>query len=144
MAKIKKRHLSLIIWGLFCALWNTIVLLIADLDSVKASFWTAFGFIDLAFVAVGGIILFTKLKKNDTFAIHIPQYLFSAIYFGVTLFVNFLFMVFPSTDKVTFNVIVNLIIIVVFVAAMIIAFIGSTHIQANEEKIRVGGKNGIY
>ena len=135
MAKIKNRFLGLIIWGLFFVLYNAIVLLLTDFESVKGTFWSAFAFNEVAFIAVGGMMCFTKLKKNDAFSTFIPHYVVSAVYFGITFLVNLIFLLVPSSDNITFNVILNLIFIIAYAAALIVVFKGSSHIQENEERI---------
>lgn len=135
MKKAKNRYLFMIITGLFCVLFNAITLLVADLHAVKASFWSAFAFINVSFVVVAIVFFTSKLGKNDVITLFAPQYRFTAIYFVLTFVVNFIFLVTKSSPKVTANLIINLIIIVAYTAVMIIAHMGASHIKENEARI---------
>ncbi len=133
MKQVKNRFLSLIAWGVFCALWNALVLILTDFDSIKVSYWYAFTFIDVAFVLVGALICLTKLGKNTMIGVYVPMYLASFVYFGVTLVANFFFLCF-SSEKTKANLIINMIIIALYVIVMIFCYMGLRHIN-NDDKV---------
>lgn len=136
MAKISNKYLTLIICALAFVLWNTIVLLVADLPMCKASFWCAFAFIDVAFIAVACITSLTKITRDSNFSANTPIYVFSAVYFAITFVFNLIFLILPSSEKILGNLIPNLILIVAYVIAVIIGYIGKKAVGTGEQMIR--------
>ena len=136
MTKIKDKYLGLIILGLVFVLWNAIVLILADYEAAKASFWSAFAFIDVAFILSGGLTVFIKINKHSNLAANTPMMIFSSIYFSVSFIFNLIFLLAPSSETITWNLIPNMIFIVFFIISAIIGNRVRSSIEKGEEKVK--------
>ncbi|MBR2968082.1 MAG: hypothetical protein IKC35_04845 [Clostridia bacterium] len=135
MAKIKNRYLTLIAWALIWVLWNVLVLVIADLDAVSPNFWCGFAFTEVAFIVVGVLIAFTQVnQKTAIISVYTPYYIVTGVYFALAFILNFIFL-FIKSDNVTAAIILNAIVLVFYIVAMIVCYMGFRHINENEKEI---------
>ena len=136
MAKMKSKYLALIAWAAICALFTLITLLVADLDEVKASFWCAFSFTEVAFVVVGAVIALTSVKSNRPIGVFRPLYVAAGLYFLASLIINIIFMAIPSTDNVTWVIILNAIAVVALAVAAIFCYTAIRHVSDTQAEVK--------
>lgn len=134
MAKIKNRFLSVIIWAIFFVLWNILVFVIPDLSTAKANFWCPYVFTAIAFILVAAIICSFKLFKSVIFSALTPFYAFAGIYMAITLIMNTVFMCFPEGENLKASLIPNIILLLLFIASEIVAYMSYFHIKGDSEK----------
>lgn len=134
MAKIKNRFLSVIIWAVFFVIWNVLVLVIPDLSAAKANFWCPYVFTAIGFLLVAAIMCYFKLSKHVIFNVLTPFYIVAGAYMTITLVMNTVFMCFPDGENLKSSLIPNVVLLLLFVAFEIIAYIAYSHIKNDSEK----------
>ncbi len=135
MKKLKGRYSTLIVIGVIFAIWNILVWTLADLEKAKVFFYCGYGFTFLAFLLVAGVLFFLKLNKNVIFNVLIPVYIVSAVYFAITFIMNAIYMGISSGTNATGVVIPNIIVLLLYVAAMAAAYFAVSHIGGNNKVI---------
>ena len=129
MKKLQGRYFTLIIIGIFFVLWNVLVFTIANLKEARHYFWFGYAFIFLAFLVAAGTTWLFKGGKNVTFSVLTPVYLFTIIYFIITFILNTIFMIICTGTNAKAIVIPNVVVILLYAAIMVVAYVGMSHIK---------------
>lgn len=133
--KLSGRYAALIILGVLFVIWNILVWTLTNLKVANVYFYCGYGFVCLAFLLVAGVIFLTKLKKNVIFSVAFPTYIASGAYFAIIFIMNTIFMCFPWGYNVKAIVIPNVIILLLYIAAMVIAYFALSRIGKNNDVI---------
>lgn len=139
--RIPTRYFMAMIAAIMLVIFNIVVF--ASLgDKVKfqlKSFWVGYAFIDFAIIAIGVSCLFVTLKKGAIFSQIAPTISLLGIYFVAAAVLNIIAMV-VNTNKITVFLVLNFVFILLFAAAVILAFVGGRHISENiaevEKKVK--------
>lgn len=136
MAKVKNRFLVVTVLAIFFVIWNILVFVCADLDSVGKVFWGAYAFTVFAFLLTGAAICVMKFKSNVNFSTLFPLYLVTSVYFAIAFLVNLIIMLaFGDVNKLTATVVINVIVLLIAVAAFIMFFMGSNHVAEVRKEV---------
>ena len=140
MKKLSGRYTALIITGIIFVIWNILVWTLADLKKADLFFYCGYGFTVLAFLLTAGVLFFFKLNKGGIFSILAPSYIASGAYFVIAFIMNAIYMGIATGTNAKAVVIPNVIVVLLFVAAMVVAYIAISHIGENnqviEQKVR--------
>lgn len=131
--KLTARLTGLIILGALFAIWNILVWTLTDLKNAKVNFYCGYGFICLAFILVACVLFLLKPRKHATAPVLIPGYIVCIAYFAITFIMNTIFMCFPAGNNAKAIVIPNAIILLLFIAAMAVAYYLTSRIGRNTE-----------
>lgn len=135
MKKLAGRFTALIVEGVFFLIWNILVLTLADLKEAKVFFWCGYGFTFLAFLLVAGVLFFLKSGKNVFFSVLMPAYIVSGLYFAATFVMDAIFMGISTGTNAKAVVIPNVVVLLLYVAAMAVAYVAVSHIGENNRVI---------
>lgn len=135
MKKLTGRYTALIVAGIFFVIWNILVWTLADLKEANVFFYCGYGFTALAFLLTAGVIFFLKLNKNVIFSVVTPAYVVSGAYFLIIFIMNAVFMGISKGTNPKPVVIPNVIILLLYVAAMAVAYVAVSHIGGNNKVI---------
>lgn len=122
MKKLTGRYVPLIVIGIIFVLWNILVWVIPDLSNANVYFYCGYGFTALAFIVVACAFLFLKLSKNVTFSVLMPAYIVTGLYFAISFVMNLIFMINLSGTNAKAILIPNIVIVLLYVAAMFIMY----------------------
>ena len=136
MKKFVNKYAALLIFAILFVIWNILVWTLADLEKAKVFFYCAYGFTFLSFVLVGCALAFIKINKNTILSVLVPAYIASALYFAVALIMNVIYMCFPDKEYALAIVLPNIILVLIYVAAMIVAFKATSHISGNNKVVQ--------
>ncbi len=135
MKKISGRYISLIVVGVIFVIWNVLVWTLAKLEDANVYFYCGYAFTAIAFLLVAGVLFLFRLGKNTIFSVMMPAYIATGLYFFVTLIMNMIFMINTAGDNTKAVVIPNVIIVLLYLAAMAVAYFAVSHIHSNNEVI---------
>lgn len=129
MKNLKGRYLALILEAILFVIWNILVwVLCATIPGIALAnkfFWTAYAFNVTAFAAVAVVLFLVKGDKNASFSVLSPAYFFSLTFFVVTMIMNSVFIAFGFgwIAPIAAVLVPNLVILLVYVAAVIISMV---------------------
>lgn len=135
MKKLSGKYNVPIIMGILFVIWNILVWTLTDLKKANAFFYCGYGFTAFAFLLIAGVFLFLKLNKNVIFSVVMPAYIATGLYFAITFIMNLIFMIISSGDNVKAVVIPNVILLLLYCIAMVIAYFAISHIGNNNKVI---------
>lgn len=135
MKKLKGRYTALIIEGVIFVIWNILVWTLADLEKANVFFYCGYGFTFLAFLLTAGVMFFMKINKNVIFSVLTTAYAVSACYFLITFVMNIIYMSISKGTNAKAVVIPNVIVLLIYVAAMAVAYFAVSHIGGNNKVI---------
>lgn len=135
MKKIAGRYTSLIIVGIIFVLWNILVWTLSDLKDANVFFYCGYGFTCLAFLLMAGVFFFYKLDKNVIFSVLMPAYLLTLLYFAVTFIMDLIFMINLTGTNAKAVVIPNIIVVMLYAVAMVVAYFAVSRIGGNNKVI---------
>ncbi len=143
MAKLQNRHLTLIVVGIAFVLFNILALVIPPaLSLLGAAFWAAYAFSCVAFIAIAVAIYFIKLSKTAIFSTIFPLYLVIGVYFAAAMITNIVVMAaFAYNPSVVATIIINVVLLLLAVAAFVLIYMGVRHIKDDEAKTQAKVKN---
>lgn len=133
--KLAGRYYALIIEAILFVLWNILVFTLADLKEANVFFWCGYGFTFLAFLLVAGVMFFLKADKNVIFSVLMPSYIVSGLYFVITFVMNAIYMGIATGTNAKAVVIPNVVVLFLYIAAMVVAYIAISHIGGNNRVI---------
>lgn len=138
MAKGKgasNKFLLIIVVALGLVLFNILFFTCFPFKEGKAAFWSAYVFITLAFIIIGAYLGFTKLSKSVPLVATAPFYKLIFLYFGISFVFNLIFLIFPEIEPATWNVLPNIVILIVFVALFIFMFMAQRQVTGHTAEI---------
>lgn len=141
MKNFKYKYLTLIIEGILFLIWNILVWtlcpLIFGMSRAASYFWIAYTFNVVAFVSTAVVLYVIKGNKYSTFSVRSPAYVFSAIYFFVTIAMNsvFIALAFHIRMNIAASLTPNLVIFLLYVAAVIISLVSISRNQTLNKEI---------
>lgn len=135
MKKLKGLGLSLVVLSIFFILWLILSLTLVDFSRAKEYFWGGFSFIIVAFVFVAGVTAFIGYKKTSI-PLSVPYWISLGVYFGISFVLNTIFMCILDKGNVKAVVIPNVVIILLFVAALVGCYYVSSKINANDKQVK--------
>ena len=142
MKTFLKKHSKLVIWAVFMLIFDLLALVIPSnkLGQATEIYWGGFAFINLAFVLIGVVLFALQLDKTTIFNNTMIAYAFSAVYFVITFILNLIYMIIFDKDNAYKEVFIpNIIIVLLYVAAMLVANRAMTHMSSvtkhTEEKV---------
>lgn len=142
MKDFLKKHSKLVIWAVFMLIFDLLALVIPmnKLGDATVAYWGGFAFINVAFILIGVVLFALQLDKTTIFNNTVVAYAFSAVYFIITFILNLIYMIVFDAKNFTKEVFVpNIIIILLYVAAMLVANRAMTHMSSvtkhTEEKV---------
>ena len=135
MKKLSGRYTALIVEGILFVIWNILVWTLADLDKADVFFYCGYGFTFLAFVLTAAALFFLKLGKNVIFSVLTASYIVSAGYFVIAFVMNAIFMGISDGTNAKAVVIPNVIVLLLYIAAMVVAYLAISHIGGNNKVI---------
>ena len=137
-----KKHSKVVIWAIVMVIFDLLALIIPSnkLGQATEYYWGGFAFINLAFVLIGVVLFALQLNKTVIFNNTMIAYIFSAVYFVITFILNLIYMIiFDKNNGYKEVFIPNIIIVLLYVAAMIVAYRGMSHMSSvtkkTEEKV---------
>ena len=135
MKKIENRFLSAIIVGIVAVVYSILVFVIKDMENAGGNFWGGYLFTMLAFAVTAALFCITKLSQSKTIATQSPLIFGTLIYLGATLVINIIFICLNKDTKTTAMVIINVLILLAYIAYAIIMYMGMRHMGQASEKI---------
>ena len=134
MKNFLKKHSKLVIWVAFMVIFNILALVIpganGKLGQAKFAFWGGFTFINIAFVLIGVVLFALQLDKTTIFNNTVMAYVFSAIYFIITLVLNLIFMFVFKKKWVAGVLTSNIIIIILYAILMLVTNRAMKHMSS--------------
>ncbi len=135
MKKLAGRYTALTVEGIIFVIWNILVWTLADLKEANVFFYCGYGFTFLAFLLTAGVLFFLKLNKNVIFSVLTPAYVVSIAYFLITFIMDAIFMGISTGTDAKAVVIPNVVVLLLYIAAMAVAYIAISHIGGNNKVI---------
>ena len=103
-----------------------------DGDTIKSSLWVGYGFLTGAFVIVGATT-FIKIHNKNVVTSLAPIFLVTMSYFVLAIILNVICMII-NTDEIIAQIVINAVLILLFVAALIIAYKHFSRVNDNTAK----------
>ena len=135
MKKLSGRYAALLIEGIMFVIFNILAWTLVDLKTANVFFYCGYAFLCVAFVLTACVLFFLKMGKNTFFSVMTPAYIFSGVYFFISAVMNIIFMALPDKTNTKAVVIPNVILVLLYVAAIIIAYVAISHIGNNNKVI---------
>lgn len=122
MKKLINGRLPLLIVIIAFAIFNVIFwpITATHIDEVKAGQWVGYIFISVAFV-ITGALTFIRLRSQNNIVSGLPMFFSVCGYFGVAFLINLIAVFIPSKE-VVWIIVLNSVLILLFVAALLIAY----------------------
>lgn len=135
MKKLANRYVPLIVEGIIFVIWNILVWTLADLKTANVYFYCGYGFTVLAFLLAAGVLCSLKLSKHVFFSLVTPAYVATGAYFGITFIMDLVFMCVSKGTNAKAVVIPNVVVVLLYVAAMAVAYATINRIGSNNKVI---------
>lgn len=128
-----KKHSKVVIWAIVMIIFDLLALIIPSnkLGQATEMYWGGFAFINLAFVLIGVVLFALQLNKTVIFNNTMIAYTFSAVYFVITFILNLIYMIIFDANNAYKEVFIpNIIIVLLYVIAMIVANRAMNHMSS--------------
>lgn len=135
MKKISGRYVALGIEAIIFVVWNVLSWTLTNLEEANVYFYCGYGFMFLAFLLTAAVTFYFKISKNVIFSVLTPLYIANAVYFFISLIMNSIFMGIAKGANAVAVVVPNVIVLILYVVAIAISYLGVSHISENNKVI---------
>ncbi len=135
MKNFFKRYYALIIGAIMFVIFNILALTLTDLKAAKTFFWVGYSFTLVTFIAVTVALVFIRTNKHVNVNAVFPAYIVSGVYFALSLIINIIYMAMPTKDDAKASIIPNVILLLLYAAALIVALRALSHIADSNKEV---------
>lgn len=136
--QLRSRFSSMIFVLIIAAIWNLLVFTLSDPDKREFLFWGGYAYAMIAFAITAVMTLFIKGDKDASISSRTPALIYTGAYFIVSLILNTIFVCISEGDNRVVVVLPNIIILLVYAAAMVFAFYVTGRIAQNDKELYTG------
>ncbi len=138
MKQMRLRLSSAIVVAIVALIWNLLVFTLSKEENRLFYFWAGYTFAMIAFVVTAAVMVFVKGDKDASINSRTPALLFTGVYFIVSLLLNTIFICIPKDEPRLVVMLLNVIIILVYAAAMVYALYVTGRIAAVDKALYGG------
>ncbi len=130
MSKFFKTKTPLILVALLLVLFNVIFWVSVKSAEANATVWVGYAFLTLAIIILGAMTFIFKLKSDSTMTTLVAVLYLAMGYFAVAFILNLILMI-ANSEKVTTGIILNVIVLILFLAVFVILYRSFSRVQDN-------------
>lgn len=134
--RVPTRLLLAIVPAIALIIFNVVLFVVLGekVTSMRESFWCGYSFIMVGFATCIAITLLSKMKGDEMFAQKIALPFVIGIYMFLNLIVNVFALIFHNKALIAF-VLINIVLLLIFVAIVVLTFLGLRHISENRQEV---------
>ena len=136
--KLRFRLSSMIFVVIIAAIWNLLVFMLSNPDNREFLFWGGYTFAMIAFVITAAMTALAPGDKDASISSRTPALLYTGVYFIVSLILNTIFVIISKGENRLVVVLPNIIILLIYAAAMVFIFYASGRIAQNDKELYGG------
>ena len=130
MSKFFKTKTPLILVALLLVLFNVIFWVSVKPAEANATVWVGYAFLTLAIIILGAMTFIFKLKSDTTMTTLVAVLYLAIGYFAVAFILNLILML-VNGEKATAGIILNVIVLILFIAVFVILYRSFSRVQDN-------------
>lgn len=130
MSKFFKTKTPLILVALLLILFNVIFWVSVKPAEANATVWVGYAFLTLAIIILGAMTFIFKLKSDTTMTTLVAVLYLAMGYFAVAFILNLILML-VNGEKATAGIILNVIVLILFIAIFVILYRSFSRVQDN-------------
>lgn len=130
MSKFFKTKTPLILVALLLVLFNVIFWVSVKPAEANATVWVGYAFLTLAIIILGAMTFIFKLKSDTTMTTLVAVLYLAMGYFAVAFILNLILML-VNGEKATAGIILNVIVLILFIAIFVILYRSFSRVQDN-------------
>ncbi|MBR6687992.1 MAG: hypothetical protein IKL77_04485 [Clostridia bacterium] len=130
MSKFFKTKTPLILVALLLVLFNVIFWVSVKPAEANATVWVGYAFLTLAIIILGAMTFIFKLKSDTTMTTLVAVLYLAMGYFAVAFILNLILML-VNGEKATAGIILNVIVLILFIAVFVILYRSFSRVQDN-------------
>lgn len=130
MSKFFKTKTPLILVALLLVLFNVIFWVLVKPAEANATVWVGYAFLTLAIIILGAMTFIFKLKSDTTMTTLVAVLYLAMGYFAVAFILNLILML-VNGEKATAGIILNVIVLILFIAVFVILYRSFSRVQDN-------------
>ncbi len=130
MSKFFKTKTPLILVALLLVLFNVIFWVSVKPAEANATVWVGYAFLTLAIIILGAMTFIFKLKSDTTMTTLVAVLYLAMGYFAVAFILNLILML-VNGEKATAGIILNVIVLILFLAVFVILYRSFSRVQDN-------------
>lgn len=130
MSKFFKTKTPLILVALLLILFNVIFWVSVKPAEANATVWVGYAFLTLAIIILGAMTFIFKLKSDTTMTTLVAVLYLAMGYFAVAFILNLILML-VNGEKATAGIILNVIVLILFIAVFVILYRSFSRVQDN-------------